>query len=56
MIFFTGFAVGVAAGCAVYRWYYAVKCAKSEVQCNGQEKDREMAKQLERLISYGNDF
>lgn len=56
MIFFTGFVLGCVLGAAVYRYLYTVQCSKNEVICNQQEKDREMQKQLERLITYGNDI
>lgn len=56
MIFFAGFVLGAAAGCGAFYWFYNVRCANSEVQCNTGQRDMEIQKQLERLISYGNDF
>lgn len=56
MIFFAGIAVGAAIGAWVYRFCYTLECNKGEVVCNDKEKDREIQKQLERLIAYGNDM
>ena len=56
MIFFTGLIVGVAAGVAAYRLFYTVHCSKTELICNEKENDREITKQLERLIAYGNNM
>ncbi len=56
MVFFAGLMAGFALGCVAYRYFYAVKCSKNEVICNQLEKDREIQKQLERLIAYGNDI
>ena len=56
MVFFAGIMTGFVLGWAAYRYFYAVKCSKNEVICNQQEKDREIQKQLERLIAYGNDI
>ncbi|MBQ5782679.1 MAG: hypothetical protein IIV99_04750 [Oscillospiraceae bacterium] len=56
MIFFAGFVFGAVAGCGIFQWFYTVKCAASEVQTASEEKDRQLQKQLERLISYGNDL
>jgi len=56
MIFFTGFAIGTAVGALVYRYFYSLECNRNEVLCNDREKDKELQKQLERLIAYGNDI
>ena len=56
MIFFTGLVVGAVAGAAAYHWFYSIHCSKTELICNDKEKDREISKQLERLIAYGNDI
>lgn len=56
MVFFVGLATGVLLGVAAYHYGYAVKYSKSEVICNQLEKDKEIQKQLERLIAYGNDI
>ena len=44
---------GLALGLAWYRYLYLERYEKSEVLCNEKEKDREIQKQLERLMAYG---
>ena len=56
MVFFTGMAAGVITGALAYRYFYTLQCRKNQVICNEKEKDRELYKQLEQLISYGNDM
>ena len=56
MIFFAGTVAGMLIGAWLYRFFYTFECNKNEVVCNGEEKDREIHKQLERLIAYGNDM
>ena len=56
MVFFLGFLFGTAAGAAAYRYFYTLQCNRTDVVCNDREKDKEIQKQLERLISYGNDL
>jgi len=56
MVFFAGIIVGAVIGAVCYRYFYTLECSRSEVICNSAEKDREMHKQLERLIRYGNDM
>lgn len=46
------FVMGAAAGAAVYRWLYAEKFRSQEINCNEKEQDRELFRQLERLMAY----
>ncbi len=55
MVFVIGFAAGLALGLAWYKYLYLERYENSEVLCNEKEKDKEIQKQLERLIAYGND-
>ena len=50
-----GFAAGLALGIAWYKYLFLDRYENSEVLCNEKEKDKEIQKQLERLIAYGND-
>ena len=56
MIFFAGIVLGAVMGAAAYRYFYTLECSRSEVVCDSKEKDRELHKQLEQLIRYGNDL
>lgn len=56
MVFFIGIIAGAVIGAAVYRYLYTLQCNKAQVICNEQEKDKELYRQLERLIAYGNDM
>lgn len=56
MIFFAGFAAGAVAGAFIYRFAYTLECRKTKVVCNETEKEKALCRQLERLISYGNDI
>lgn len=56
MVFFAGIIFGAALGAAGYRYFYTLERSRSEVECNSGEKEREIQKQLERLIAYGNDL
>ena len=46
------FAAGAAAGAAVYRYLYAEKYRGQEIRCNEEEKEKELYRQLERLMAY----
>ena len=46
------FFVGALAGAAVYHWLYAERYRKQEINCDEKEKDRELGRQLERLMAY----
>jgi len=46
------FIIGAAAGGCVYHWLYAEKYREQEINCNEKEKDKELSRQLERLIAY----
>ena len=56
MVFFMGIITGAVLGAAIYRYFYTLQCSKAQVICNEKEKDKELYKQLERLIAYGNDM
>lgn len=47
-----GFLTGAAVGIAAYRYMYAERYRQQEVSCNEREKDKDLQKQLERLIAY----
>ena len=55
MVFAIGFAAGFALGLAWYKYLYLERYENSEVLCNEKDRDKELQKQLERLIAYGND-
>lgn len=55
MIFFAGLAAGAAMGFCICRFAYILECRKNRVVCNETEKEKELCRQLERLISYGNN-
>lgn len=55
MTFAVGFAAGLALGIVWYKYLFLDRYENSEVLCNEKEKDKEIQKQLERLIAYGND-
>ncbi|MBR2502701.1 MAG: hypothetical protein IKB62_01090 [Oscillospiraceae bacterium] len=55
MVFFMGFAAGLAVGICWYRYLYLERYENSEIVCNEKETDKELYKQYERLIAYGND-
>ena len=55
MTFAVGFAAGLALGIAWDKYLFLDRYENSEVLCNEKEKDKEIQKQLERLIAYGND-
>ena len=56
MVFFVGIITGAVLGAVAYRYCYTLQCNKAQVICNEAEKDKELYKQLERLIAYGNDI
>ena len=47
------FVMGVVAGAAVYHYLYAEKYRSQDLACNEKDKDKELYKQLERLMAYG---
>jgi len=46
------FILGTAAGCGIYRWLYAEKYRGQDICCNEKDKDKELSRQLERLMAY----
>jgi hypothetical protein len=56
MIFFTGLLIGAVIGAAAYRYFYTLECYDTEVVCSDGEKEKEIQKQMERLIVFGNDL
>ena len=56
MVFFAGLVTGAVIGAVAYRYFYTLGCSRNEVVCNDGEKEKELDRQLERLIAYGNDF
>ena len=56
MVFFAGIIAGAVLGALAYRCFYTIQCSKAQVVCNEAERDKELYKQLERLIAYGNDM
>ena len=56
MAFFAGIIFGVVLGTAGYRYFYTMERSRSEVECNSGKKEKEIQKQLERLIAYSNDL
>lgn len=55
MFFLIGLITGIFIGFVSYKYKYTLECNKNEIICNQQEKDKEIQRQLERLIAYGND-
>ena len=55
MAFFIGIVTGAVLALAWYRYLYLERYEKSEVLCDEKDKDKELYRQLERLIAYGND-
>ncbi len=55
MIFFIGLVAGSFIGFVCHKYKYTFECNKNDVICNQQEKDKQIQRQLERLIAYGND-
>ena len=53
MAIIVSFFMGAVAGAVVYHYLYAEKYRSQELACNEKEKDRELYKQLERLMAYG---
>lgn len=46
------FIAGIAVGAAAYHWLYAEKFRSMELCCNEKDKDKELYRQLERLMAY----
>lgn len=46
------FVTGIAAGAVAYRYLYAEKYRGQEISCNEKEKEKELYRQLERLMAY----
>ena len=46
------FFVGLFTGAAVYHYLYAERYRRQEINCDEKEKDRELGRQLERLMAY----
>ena len=46
------FFAGIAAGAAAYHWMHAEKCRDREINCNEKDADKELCRQLERLMAY----
>ena len=53
MAVMVGFVAGAVAGIAGYHYLYAEKYRGQELACNEKDKDKELYKQLERLMAYG---
>ena len=56
MVFFAGLLTGVVIGAVAYRYFYTLECNSTEVVCNDGEREKEIYKQMERLIAFGNDL
>lgn len=52
MAVIVSFIMGIAVGAAIYHWRYAEKLCSRELCCNEKDKDRELYRQLERLMAY----
>ena len=46
------FAAGLVAGVLIYRYGYAQQCRNQDISCSEDEKEKEIAKQLQRLMAY----
>lgn len=52
MEFIVAFIAGAAAGVMGYRYMYAEKFREQDINCNEADRDKELYRQLERLMAY----
>lgn len=53
MAIIISFFMGAVAGGMAYHYLYAEKYRSQELACNEKDKDKELYRQLERLMAYG---